>query len=136
MRETVRESMEGDVLVTQTVSQGSKIPTMEDRYAHDVYMDSRWTVLTFRKLFLGGLPQESSLDSLRTYFSQFGEVQEVEIMKDPVTKRSRGFGFVTFKDAQSVTGVGRSHMIDKKMVGGYLPVDLISLSFSTINSVL
>ena len=33
---------------------------------------------------------------MREYFSQFGDVAEVMVMKDPATRRSRGFVFITF----------------------------------------
>jgi RNA recognition motif-containing protein len=31
---------------------------------------------------------------MRSYFAKFGDVKDAVIMFDPVTKRSRGFGFV------------------------------------------
>ena len=71
------------------------------------------------KLFLGGLPQTSSRDTLMKYFTEFGEVQEVEIMTDPVTKRSRGFGFVKFFQpdaAQKILARGKDHYVDGKNV--------------------
>ena len=50
-------------------------------------------------LFVYGV---SSSASLRTFFAQFGEVQEAVVMKDPSTRRSRGFGFVVFTQSASV----------------------------------
>ena len=44
-----------------------------------------------RKMFVGGLPQDVSQDELREYFGQFGELESVKIMMDPLTGRSRGF---------------------------------------------
>jgi hypothetical protein len=35
-------------------------------------------------------------ESFRDYFVQFGSVADVVIMYDNTTKRSRGFGFITF----------------------------------------
>ena len=51
-----------------------------------------------RKLFVGGLDYETTDNELRDYFEQFGELTDYVVMKFPDTKRSRGFGFVTFKD--------------------------------------
>ncbi|KAI5634295.1 RNA recognition motif domain-containing protein [Phthorimaea operculella] len=57
------------------------------------------------KLFVGGLSWQTSSEKLREYFAMFGAVTDVLIMKDPVTQRSRGFGFITFQDASSVDKV-------------------------------
>lgn len=72
-----------------------------------------------RKLFLGGLPQEATKDSLSAYFAQFGPVQEIEIMTDPVTKRSRGFGFVKYMQpdaAKATLNHGKDHQVNGKDV--------------------
>jgi hypothetical protein len=59
----------------------------------------------------------SSLESLRDYFSQFGEVIECTVMRDSATGRSRGFGFLTFKDAKTVNIVMvKEHFLDGKIV--------------------
>ncbi|CAI6369629.1 unnamed protein product [Macrosiphum euphorbiae] len=57
-------------------------------------------------------------ESLREYFSKFGEITEVMVMKDPTTRRSRGFGFVTFADPSSVDKVlaQGSHELDGKKI--------------------
>jgi hypothetical protein len=41
-------------------------------------------------------------DKLRQYFEVFGAVQDAVVMKDPVSRRSRGFGFITFERASYV----------------------------------
>lgn len=42
-----------------------------------------------RKMFIGGLSWQTSAEGLREYFSKFGDVTEVMVMKDPTTRRSR-----------------------------------------------
>ncbi|KAK7796721.1 LOW QUALITY PROTEIN: hypothetical protein U0070_014572, partial [Myodes glareolus] len=62
------------------------------------------------KMFIGGLSWKTSPDSLRDYFSKFGEIRECMVMRDPTIKHSRGFGFVTFADPASVDKVlGQFH---------------------------
>merc|ERR1719370_306744 len=39
-------------------------------------------------MFIGGLSWQTTPESVREYFSQFGDVAEVMVMKDPATKRS------------------------------------------------
>uniref|UniRef100_UPI0037E79682 RNA-binding protein Musashi homolog 2 isoform X1 n=1 Tax=Semicossyphus pulcher TaxID=241346 RepID=UPI0037E79682 len=70
------------------------------------------------KMFIGGLSWQTSPDSLRDYFSKFGEIRECMVMRDPTTKRSRGFGFVTFTDAASVDKVlaQQHHELDSKTI--------------------
>jgi len=51
-----------------------------------------------RKLFVGGLPANITEEEFRTFFAQFGELVDAVVMFDRETRRSRGFGFVTFRD--------------------------------------
>lgn len=70
------------------------------------------------KMFIGGLSWQTSPESIREYFSAFGELAEVMVMKDPATRRSRGFGFITFSDPRSVDEVLKFpvHQLDGKLV--------------------
>lgn len=51
-----------------------------------------------RKLFIGGLPSDVSEEEFKTFFEQFGPLTDSVVMIDRFTGRSRGFGFVTFKE--------------------------------------
>ncbi|XP_075574657.1 RNA-binding protein Musashi homolog 1 isoform X4 [Pelecanus crispus] len=70
------------------------------------------------KMFIGGLSWQTTQEGLREYFSQFGEVKECLVMRDPLTKRSRGFGFVTFMDQAGVDKVlaQSRHELDSKTI--------------------
>jgi len=48
------------------------------------------------KLFVGGLAWATTEASLREACEKFGEIEEVRIIHDRVTGRSKGFGFVTY----------------------------------------
>lgn len=66
------------------------------------------------KLFIGGLSLETNKDSLKDYFEKYGEIVDVVVMRDPATKRSRGFGFVTYADPKSVEdclAAGKHHSL-------------------------
>uniref|UniRef100_A0A8C6PSY8 RNA-binding protein Musashi homolog 2 n=1 Tax=Nothobranchius furzeri TaxID=105023 RepID=A0A8C6PSY8_NOTFU len=66
----------------------------------------------------GSLNDSQHDPGLRDYFSKFGEIRECMVMRDPTTKRSRGFGFVTFTDAASVDKVlaQQHHELDSKTI--------------------
>ncbi|KAK2740257.1 hypothetical protein FQN55_008983 [Onygenales sp. PD_40] len=69
------------------------------------------------KMFIGGLNWETTDQSLKDYFSQFGEVQECTVMRDGATGRSRGFGFLTFRDPKTVnTVMVKEHYLDGKII--------------------
>ncbi len=47
------------------------------------------------KLYVGNLPLNTTENELQELFSQAGAVQEVTLMQDRFTGKSRGFAFVT-----------------------------------------
>jgi len=52
------------------------------------------------------------------YFSRYGEVIDCVVMKNQSTGKSRGFGFVTFKDPAWVDAVlaAGPHLLDGRQV--------------------
>ncbi len=56
-----------------------------------------------RRLYVGNLPYKTTDEDLRSLFGQAGAVENVQVMRDTVTGRARGFGFVEMvsdEDAQ------------------------------------
>jgi RNA recognition motif-containing protein len=47
-----------------------------------------------QKIYVGNMPFSMTEDSLRTLFSEHGEVDSVAVITDRDTGRPRGFGFV------------------------------------------
>lgn len=73
---------------------------------------------SIKKVFVGGLDQETSEEDLLTYFSQFGLVEDVSLQRDRETQRPRGFGFVTFgseEDAAKAMDI-KYHLIGSRQV--------------------
>ncbi|CAN4122298.1 unnamed protein product [Withania somnifera] len=56
---------------------------------------------TYTKVFVGGLAWETATDVMRRYFEQFGEILEAVIITDKNTGKSKGYGFVTYRDPES-----------------------------------
>jgi RNA recognition motif-containing protein len=55
------------------------------------------------QLYVGNLSYQVNGFHLKEFFSEYGEVQNVRLIKNPRTGRSKGFAFVTFtsvKDAK------------------------------------
>ena len=74
------------------------------------------------KLFVAGLPWAINNDSLRELFSQYGEITEAVVIMDRETLRSKGFGFVTFKNAEDAKKA--LDMNDKEVEGRTLVVNV------------
>lgn len=62
-----------------------------------------------KKIFVGGVSQDTSADEVKAYFNQFGKVEETVMLMDQQTKRHRGFGFVTFENEDVVDRVCEIH---------------------------
>ncbi|KAM9342725.1 heterogeneous nuclear ribonucleoprotein A1-like [Pholidichthys leucotaenia] len=71
-----------------------------------------------RKLFIGGLSFETTDESLRAHFEQWGSLTDCVVMRDPNSKRSRGFGFVTYATVSEVDAAmsARPHKVDGRVV--------------------
>ncbi|KAK2119569.1 Heteroproteinous nuclear ribonucleoprotein A1 [Saguinus oedipus] len=71
-----------------------------------------------RKLFIGGLSFETTDESLRSHFEQWGTLTDCVVTRDPNTKRSRGFGFVTYATVEEVDAAmnARPHKVDGRVV--------------------
>lgn len=69
------------------------------------------------KMFVGGLSWDTSKEGLQSYFCRFGEIVDCVVMINE-HGRSRGFGFVTFRDPEVVQVVcrGGPHRIDNRVV--------------------
>ncbi|XP_038647592.1 heterogeneous nuclear ribonucleoprotein D-like isoform X2 [Scyliorhinus canicula] len=70
------------------------------------------------KMFIGGLSWDTSKKDLTDYLSRFGEVLDCTIKMDAVTGRSRGFGFVLFREPASVDRVLelKEHKLDGRLI--------------------
>ncbi|XP_057566042.1 heterogeneous nuclear ribonucleoproteins A2/B1-like [Hippopotamus amphibius kiboko] len=71
-----------------------------------------------RKLFIGGLSSETTEERLKNYYQQWGTLTDCVVIRDPASKRSRGFGFVTFSSVDEVDAAlaARPHSIDGRVV--------------------
>src|SRR5258705_10903747 len=59
---------------------------------------SRMKIHSNNTLFIRSLPYGATAEDLITHFSFVAPVKHAHIVLDPVTQKSRGFGFVTFAE--------------------------------------
>ncbi|XP_063310933.1 probable RNA-binding protein 23 isoform X4 [Pelobates fuscus] len=52
------------------------------------------------RLYVGSLHFNITEDMLRGIFEPFGKIENIQLLKEPDTGRSKGFGFITFSDAE------------------------------------
>ena len=75
-----------------------------------------------KKLYVGNLSFDMTDEELEETFSEFGEVVSAVIVKDRVSGRSRGFGFVEFS-AEENAQAAREALNGKSVKGRELRID-------------
>lgn len=76
-----------------------------------------------KKLYVGNLSYSMTEQDLRDLFSQAGEIQDVMLIVDRDTRRSKGFGFVEFvTDADAQKAIDMFH--DQEYQGRRLTVNV------------
>ena len=76
-----------------------------------------------KKLFVGSLSWGTNDEGLRQAFERFGEVTDAKVITERDTGRSRGFGFVTFSDANAAE-TAQKEMDGSTLDGRTLNVDV------------
>ncbi|KAF4098308.1 RNA-binding motif protein, X-linked 2 [Onychostoma macrolepis] len=61
---------------------------------HSVYKDSAW-------IFIGGFPYELTEGDIICVFSQYGEIANINLVRDKKTGKSKGFCFLCYEDQRS-----------------------------------
>lgn len=58
--------------------------------------------LTVKKIFVGGIKEDTEEYHIREYFEKYGMIESIDIMEERATGKKRGFCFVTFDDHDTV----------------------------------
>jgi hypothetical protein len=72
------------------------------------------------KVFVGGLASKTTEETLLKVFSQYGNVVHASVLVDATSRRSRGFGYVTFASEVPEHVIDKDHLIDGRMCGARL----------------
>ncbi|KAH7435092.1 hypothetical protein KP509_06G048900 [Ceratopteris richardii] len=76
-----------------------------------------------RKLFVRGLGWDISSDVLKAVFEAYGEIEDCTVIKDKQTGKSKGYGFVTFKQ---MDGAYRALKEPSKKIEGRVTVSQLA----------
>ena len=74
------------------------------------------------KIYVGNLPFSVDKAKLDELFGTFGDIEESIVISDKFSGRSKGFGFVTFKDDESAKKA-IADMNDKEVEGRNIKVN-------------
>uniref|UniRef100_A0A182YRM9 Uncharacterized protein n=1 Tax=Anopheles stephensi TaxID=30069 RepID=A0A182YRM9_ANOST len=82
---------------------------------HDQYKNSAW-------IFVGGLLYDLTEGDILCVFSQYGEIVNVNLVRDKATGKSKGFAFICYEDQRS-TVLAVDNLNGIKLVGKTIRVD-------------
>ncbi|XP_010606285.1 RNA-binding motif protein, X-linked 2 [Fukomys damarensis] len=85
---------------------------------HSEYKDSAW-------IFVGGLPYELTEGDIICVFSQYGEIVNINLVRDKKTGKSKGFCFLCYEDQRS-TILAVDNFNGIKIKGRTIRVDHVS----------
>lgn len=68
-----------------------------------------------KNIYVGNLSFKTTQDELRQLFSQFGQVESVNLITDRATGQSKGFGFVVMDPAGAQEAIDK---LNQTQVGG------------------
>ncbi|KAK9057691.1 hypothetical protein SSX86_022527 [Deinandra increscens subsp. villosa] len=86
-----------------------------------------------RKLFVRGLAWNTTTETLCAAFLEYGEIEEGAVITDKASGKSRGYGFITYKDVDSTRKAleAPSKLIDGRMAVCTLASEGVSTTSST-----
>ncbi|XP_030649289.1 RNA-binding motif protein, X-linked 2, partial [Chanos chanos] len=85
---------------------------------HSAYKDSAW-------IFVGGFPYELTEGDIICVFSQYGEIVNINLVRDKKTGKSKGFCFICYEDQRS-TILAVDNFNGIKIKGRTIRVDHVS----------
>jgi cold-inducible RNA-binding protein len=59
-------------------------------------------MMSNKKIYVGNLSFNTTAEELETEFSNYGEIEELKLITDMETGRSKGFAFITFKTPEAM----------------------------------
>jgi len=69
-----------------------------------------------KKIFVGSLPPDSTQDSVKELFSEFGTVRSIDLQRDIFTGKCKGFAFVEMEGHEARAAIAG---LDRKNLDGH-----------------
>ncbi|RZF49122.1 hypothetical protein LSTR_LSTR008408 [Laodelphax striatellus] len=85
---------------------------------HDQYKGSAW-------IFIGGLPYDLTEGDVLCIFSQYGEIVNINLVRDKATGKQKGFCFICYEDQRS-TNLAVDNLNAIKILGRTIRVDHVA----------
>merc|ERR1712232_961163 len=95
--------------------EGSEVPQSMNNNQSSQSQQMIGGPLEQRRIFVSSLSYSTSDETLENVFSQYGELEDCTIVKDKLTARSKGYGFVVFK---SIGGAVNALKQPEKFIDG------------------
>nr|XP_046178184.1 RNA-binding motif protein, X-linked 2-like isoform X5 [Oncorhynchus gorbuscha] len=81
-------------LINELNEREASLGVKENVSWHSEYKDSAW-------IFIGGFPYELTEGDIVCVFSQYGEMANINLVRDKKTGKSKGFCFICYEDQRS-----------------------------------
>src|SRR6478672_1203449 len=107
------------VLVVLQTLPDSWFPQFKCNYCH-CRISEHFKFLVTMNIYVGNLSWQMTDEDLRTLFEQYGSVTSAKIVKDKVSGRSKGFGFVEMPDdseaQNALSSLYESEVLGRKII--------------------
>ena len=71
-------------------------------------------------IYVGNIADRVTEDQLQQMFEEFGQIENCTIIRDSITRKSKGFGFIEMPDASAaraaIAGVNGKELFGRKLV--------------------
>ncbi|KAL6987040.1 hypothetical protein U1Q18_012799 [Sarracenia purpurea var. burkii] len=106
------KALKHNIILELVKLRGSQFPSIAEEIKSVASADP-----VHRKLFVRGLAWNTTSETLCAAFQAHGEIEEGAVISDKATGKSRGYGFITYKDRESAQSALKapSKLIDGRM---------------------
>jgi RNA recognition motif-containing protein len=98
------EEMYNKIHSQEHIIAGSKLEIKDALSKESIIEQEKQLTVIPRKIFIGGIPQNTTREELWSYFEKYGDIEDLNLTFKR-ENRGKGFGFLLFKDHKSMDEV-------------------------------